>query len=332
MTRAGRARNAAPQPHDILKPIRRPVMETGRFCRMFRPATAAERGMKPILTMIAVLCGAAGLGLAAHPAHACPGADAPCVIEGGAYHALAPQTPAKGMVLFLHGYGGRSDAQIRAAGVVAPLLARGYAVAAPQGMPRRPGDKGGAWNAFADPSRRDDVAFLRAVIADARARLGLTGAPLLAAGFSGGGMMVWRLACDAPDSADAYAPVAGLMWRPLPDRCAGPVRMLHTHGWTDPVVPLEGRSVAGGRITQGDLFAGLSLMRRANGCADDNPDAYDAPGPFLRRAWTDCAPGAALAFAMHPGGHKTPEGWADMALDWFEAQGAAAPVRAGLAP
>lgn len=296
--------------------------------------------MRRVFTAVAALCAAVSAGLAPAPARACPGADSPCAVAEGSYHLLAPEGPAKGLALFLHGYGGRSDAQIRAAAVVGPLLARGYAVAAPQGMPRRPGDTGGAWNAFADPARRDDVAFLRAVIADARARLGLERAPVLAAGFSGGGMMVWRLACDAPDSATAYAPVAGLMWRPLPDRCAGPVRMLHTHGWTDPVVPLEGRSVAGGRITQGDLFVGLSLMRRANGCADDNPDAYDAPGPFLRRAWTDCAPGAALAFALHPGGHKTPEGWAEMALDWFEGLGAVssggavmgAPTRAGLAP
>jgi len=263
------------------------------------------------------VCAAILAALFASGARACPSRVAPCEAAGGVYHVAMPDGPARGAVLFLHGWGGRSDAQMRQRGVVDPLLARGYAVIAPQGAPRRPGDRGGGWNSRLDPARRDDVAFLRAVLADARARHGLAGLPALAAGFSGGGMMVWRLACAAPDSAEAYAPVAGLMWRPQPEACAGPARLLHTHGWADTVVPLEGRSVAGGRLTQGDLFVGLDLLRRANGCARDDPDAHDAPGPFLRRLWTDCA-GADLAFALWPGGHATPPGWADMALDWFE--------------
>jgi polyhydroxybutyrate depolymerase len=136
-------------------------------------------------------------------------------------------------------------------------------------------------------------------------------------------MMAWRLACDAPDRADAYAPVAGLLWQPLPVRCAGPVSLMHTHGWADKVAPLEGRAVGDGTVVQGDLFAGLDLLRATNGCAGDAPAATDAAGAFLRRFWTGCAPGAALALALHSGGHATPPTWADMALDWFE--GAAGP-------
>ena len=41
--------------------------------------------------------------------------------------------------------------------------------------------------------------------------------------------------------AAAYAPVAGSFWRPHPDMeaCAGPVDLLHTHGWRDKTVPLD---------------------------------------------------------------------------------------------
>ncbi|SDZ73911.1 alpha/beta hydrolase family esterase [Rubrimonas cliftonensis] len=249
-------------------------------------------------------------------AAACPGAGEPCAAGGGSYRAALPEGRAVGLAMFLHGWGGRADAQIAQADLVGPLLARGWAVVAPQGEPRAPGDAGGRWNSALREGARDDMTFLRAVFADAGRRFGLEGAPRLAAGFSGGGMMVWRLACDAPDTADFYAPVAGLMWRPLPESCAAPVRLLHTHGWSDTVVPIEGRAVGGGVLTQGDLFAGLDLLRAANGCASDAPDAYDAPAPFLRRFWADCAPGAALGLALWPGGHATPRGWADMALDW----------------
>ena len=169
--------------------------------------------MWTIITVMAGFC-AALAGFAPGAARACPGADAACAVAGGGYHLLAPETPAKGLALFLHGYGGRSDAQISAAGVVGPLLARGYAVAAPQGMPRRPGDKGGAWNAFADPARRDDVAFLRRVIADARARLGIDGLPVLAAGGWGVHVphpLTWALErAEAPEGHPRFHRIADL--------------------------------------------------------------------------------------------------------------------------
>ena len=252
------------------------------------------------------------------PAFACGDAETPCRIEGGHYHAEAPDGdgphPA---VMFLHGWGGRGDGVLRNRGLVTALAGRGYAVIAPQGMPRRAGDRGGAWNSRAQPARRDDVAFLASVAADAARRFGLDRSRILLAGFSGGGMMTWRVACDAPGTFAAYAPIAGLLWRPLPEGCAGPVRLHHTHGWKDAVVPLEGRTVGGG-LTQGDLFAGLSLLRDANGCAKDAPDAFDADGPYLIRRWIACADGSALEVALHPGGHVIPKGWSALVLDWLE--------------
>lgn len=262
------------------------------------------------------------LALAAAPAAVaadCGGPDAPCEIDGGFYHAAAPEGagphPA---VIFLHGWGGLADRTIANRGLVAPFLERDYAVIAPQGMPRRTGQKGGSWNAFASPERRDGVAFIRAAVADATGRFALDRGRIVAAGFSGGGMMVWRIACDAPGDYAAYAPIAGLLWRPLPEECAGPIRMLHVHGWTDPVVPIEGRSVAGGRITQGDLFVGLDLLREASGCVRDDPDVTEAEGDYWLRGWTDCADGASLEFALHSGGHMIPKGWAGFMMDWFE--------------
>lgn len=261
----------------------------------------------------------------AAPAAACDAPATACPVAGawgmGEYRLALAEGRAGPAVIFLHGWGGRADATIANAGLVEGLRARGFAVIAPQGMPRAPGDTGGAWNAVAASDRRDDVAFLRAVADDAAARAGLNRGRMLLAGFSGGGMMAWRVACDAPDSFSGYAPIAGLLWRPLPMACTGPVRLLHVHGWADEVVPIEGRAVAGGRIVQGDLFAGLALLRAANGCRSDAPDAYRAEGPFLIRRWRGCAPGAALDFALFPGGHRVPEGWAALALGWFEAFG-----------
>lgn len=248
------------------------------------------------------------------------GGEVACEVDGGVYHALVPEAPPRGAVLFLHGYRGTSSGVTSNEELADDILDRGYAVVAPSGMPIEPGSDGGRWNARASEDWRDDTAFLLRVADDAAARFGLPRDQILAAGFSGGGMMVWRVACDAPDAFAAYAPVAGLMWRPLPDECAGPVRLHHAHGWSDTVVPIEGRSFRGGRITQGDLFQGLDLMRTAAGCRRDDPDAYDRDGETLIRAWHDCAPGAEIVLSLHPGGHMVPPGWSERALDWFEAE------------
>ncbi len=253
----------------------------------------------------------------------CGAPGAPCAADGGVYYIARPAGdgphPA---VIYMHGYGGRAEVVISNRSLVDPILARGYAVIAPQGLPRWEGDKGGAWNSRLAPDNRDDVAFLGALADRAAAEFGLDRRRTLAAGFSGGGMMAWRLACDTPENFAGYAAISGLLWRPLPEMCAGPVRMLHVHGWRDKVVPIEGRSVAGGALTQGDLFAGLAMLRLANGCLRDDPDAYGMRDEMLLRTWNDCAAGSDLTLALHPGGHKTPPGWPDMAIDWFEGDGA----------
>ncbi|MEL6792744.1 MAG: alpha/beta fold hydrolase, partial [Pseudomonadota bacterium] len=262
--------------------------------------------MKRALAAAALALSGGGAG-----AETCGGVDAPCGAAGGEYHFAAPDPAIEDppAVIFLHGFGGTGKGIIRNQGLVGGLTDRGYAVIAPQGLPFREGMRGGSWNSFARETRRDDVAFINAVADDAAARHGIDRDRILIGGFSGGGMMTWRVACDAPESFAAYAPIAGLLWRPLPEACAGPFRMQHTHGWSDTVVPIEGRSVAGGQFTQGDLFAGLDLLRDAMGCAKDDPDEYGAEGAYLIRRWTDCARGAGLEMALHPGGHAIPRGW-----------------------
>ncbi|MDF2232475.1 PHB depolymerase family esterase [Albimonas sp. CAU 1670] len=282
--------------------------------------------MRRAAKALATAAGAALLGslLLAAPALACGSPETVCTVEGdfgaGEYRLALPEARTEGaalpVVVVLHGYGGQAAVAVRSAVMAGEWLARGWAVLAPQGMPRREGDAGGAWNSRASTAGRDDVAFLRAVLADAAARAPIDPTRAVLGGFSGGGMMTWRVACDAPGAFRAYLPVAGLLWRPLPEACAGPAPMLHVHGWSDPVVPLEGRSVAGGRITQGDLFAGLALMRAANGCTRDDPDQIALGEAFWLRRWNGCA-GAPLAFALHPAGHVVPSGWADLALDWL---------------
>lgn len=256
----------------------------------------------------------------------CGPAPGPCEISTGTYQIMLPDTaaPAIPAILFLHGWGGDGTGTLRNRGMVDAVLARGYAVIAPDGTLRDSGNgRGWAFRADAD-APRDDVAFLTAVADDAATRFGLDRDRMVLAGFSVGGSMVTYAACADPGAFSAYAPISGSFWRPHPANCAGPVRLFHSHGWTDGTVPLEGRRIGGAGIQQGDVFQSMEILRSANGCTRTNPDGFDVTGENQIRRWdTSCAPGSNLTFALHPGGHKVPPGWADMMLDWYDGLAAA---------
>lgn len=241
-----------------------------------------------------------------------------CETSLGAYHIELPDAENPPLVVFLHGYGGSGSGTMRNRGMVEPLLARGYAVMAPEGSerPNRGGRK--SWNFIPGFGERDETAFLSEVVQDAENRFGINADRVMLGGFSAGGFMVNYLACKAPETFSAYVPVSGGFWRPHPETCKGPIRMFHTHGWTDNVVPLEGRVLGGGRFQQGDIYAGFEIWREANGCVDHKPAGFSTTGNFMRRRWTTCAKGSALEFALFPGGHTVPAGWADMVVDWYE--------------
>jgi polyhydroxybutyrate depolymerase len=249
----------------------------------------------------------------------CNGAAGPCRVENGTYHIVLPEgrTGPIPAIVVLHGYGGEGAGTIRNTGMVNLMLARGYAVIAADGQKRENGG-GRTWDFHPDrPATRNETAFLIALADDAAARFGLKRDEMLLAGFSIGGSMTSYVACQAPAAFAAYAPVAGSFWRPHPAACAGPVRLLHTHGKADRTVPLTGREIMPGFV-QGNVFEAMEIWRKTVGCASAKADDTDKHGIYMVQHWTDCQPGTDLRLALHEGGHSIPKGWAQMAVDWFE--------------
>lgn len=272
--------------------------------------------------MIKVVTATLALGFfvsTASLAHAaCAALPGPCEIDEGTYHIALPEGegPFPALV-FLHGAGGSGEASIRG---ILRAVERGYAVIGPDGLPR-PENNRRSWSFH--PSfepRRDEAAFLDAVIDDAAVQHRIDRTSVLIGGFSIGGSMATYLACDHPDLAAAFVPVAGSFWRPHPelDDCVGPVRLFHTHGWRDGTVPLEGRPIRNGEVLQGDVFYAMQVWRATNGCNGLKATQFETNAAFWRRSWPDCDAGA-LEFVLYPGGHGVPDGWTDMVLDWFEA-------------
>ena len=256
--------------------------------------------------------------MGAGPGLACGEADAPCNLPGGQYHMAQPDAgPVKGVVIHLHGGGGRGRGLLKS-GLAREALARGYVFVAPNGdQPTRRFKKDWSVRGRNMSYDRDDRPFLNAVIEDVRERTGQGGGRVLLAGFSRGASFVWNMACEQPDFADAYAPLAGAFWDDLPQNCAAPVALFHTHGWNDRTVPLEGRSFGNGAVVQGDVWASLKILRETNGCAARQPEKNSFEDDLWFRHWTDCQAGE-IQLMLHKGGHGAPKGWAKRVMDWFE--------------
>lgn len=266
---------------------------------------------------------AAAVASLAVPAVAgCAGeSDTPCEVAQGSYHIALPEATEGSVpaVLFLHGWGSTGANAIGNANISPPMLERGYAFIAPNGLPRSQGGNGGTWSFHPDwPEARNEVDFFREIIADASERHGVDPERVVLAGFSIGGSMTAYAACAEPELFSAYVPLGGNFWRPHPETCDGPVRMLHTHGWTDTTVPLEGRFLRNGEIAQGDVFAAFEVWRETNGCDAMRADTFSMTETYWRRVWERCDEGAALELALFPGGHIIPDGWSEMVLDWYE--------------
>jgi len=118
------------------------------------------------------------------------------------------------MLIALHGGGGDADFQSDDAKykLISKSEQAGFIAVFPNGYSRMPSGILATWNAGnccarAQENNVDDVGFIRAVIARMETQANIDRRRIFATGMSNGGMMSWRLACEAPEIR-AIAPVA----------------------------------------------------------------------------------------------------------------------------
>ncbi|MCU1693567.1 MAG: putative lipoprotein [Frankiales bacterium] len=112
----------------------------------------------------------------------------------------------------------------------------GFVVAFPDG-------RSGSWDAggccgVARDERVDDVAYLDGVLAATRARALVDPQRIALTGFSNGGMMALRYACERADVVASVAVVAGTLVAPCTPSAG--VDVLDLHGSADRTVPVDG--------------------------------------------------------------------------------------------
>ena len=146
------------------------------------------------------------------------------------------------LVLSLHGYGGDSEGQDWYFGLPARVVEYGFALIVPQGTPDSSGNA--FWNATDGccnfyGSDVDDYRWLSELVAEAREIVEISG--VYSVGYSNGGFMSYRVACDGLDGLVAIASLAGSSFGD-PERCAdaSAVSVLQIHGTRDMQIPYEG--------------------------------------------------------------------------------------------
>ncbi len=175
------------------------------------------------------------------------------------------------------------------------------------------------FNRIADRKQIDDLGYLRALPQALAAQFPIDLTRVYATGISNGGMMSYRLACDAADVFAAVAPVAANISVELEPRCrpSRPVAIAVVNGTDDPLVPWNGGPIKVLWTTRGVVLSTpqtVARWRTLNRCGELETigtlvDAVPDDGTALLEQTARCAQEAEVkVYEIRGGGHTWPSG------------------------
>lgn len=219
-------------------------------------------------------------------------------------HVPATYDPAKRtpLVFLFHGFTMTAAQMATASHFAAAADKHGMIVAFPSGISSsfNAGDCCG----IAQSTGVDDVAFASAMIDAIQADYCVDAKRVFSAGFSNGGFLSYRLACELSDKIAAVAPVAGGLRIDLaacnPKR---PVPLLHIHGTSDLLVPYDGGIGAPHPVSYS-----IDAFKTKNGCTGAGKVVYTKDDVSCTK-WDGCTAGADVELCtVTGGGHQWPGG------------------------
>ncbi|MEZ4364904.1 MAG: PHB depolymerase family esterase [Kofleriaceae bacterium] len=220
-------------------------------------------------------------------------------------HVPASYVPSQATPLWLnfHGYAMNAEWQAEVTALEQRAETYGAIVVHPEGTGAIKGWNAGACCGSATLTDVDDVGFVEALLDRLEDELCVDGDRVFASGFSNGGFLSHRLACELAPRIAAIATVSGVMGI---DDCAParPVPVLSFHGTSDLTVPYEGSWVFGFRSEE-DSIAGWV---ERNGCTGAAIETY-AMGDARCVTRGNCTAGADVGLCtIDGGGHQWPGG------------------------
>ena len=194
---------------------------------------------------------------------------------------LDPNEPAP-LLILLHGYGISGTSQEFWWRLWPEAEANGFLFAAPTGSTDSNGKT--YWNANHnccdfDDANVDHVSYLLQLIESIRSNHNVDPQRIHLVGYSNGGCMAYRMACEHGDLLASVVSVAGSTWLD-PANCPSddPVHVLHIHGTNDQQVSYEGGFDPSNPPNPHPGATGtIAQWVQNNGC---HPDATESPKPF----------------------------------------------------
>ena len=267
--------------------------------------------------MVRVLLFLAGFWSLAFPALAC-GPTEPCRMGTDAFYLVSPPPDWDGKrpigaFVFIHGHRATAAEMIGYRELVDAVHAQGFMLVAPQGL-------GDSWSTPGSPGdgRRNELVYVANVMDDLAKRFPIDPKRTVASGFSQGASVAWEIACHGDGRFQAFLPIAGVWWQPMPKECKAPPRpLLHIHGLADPVMPMTGRNLRD-RWKQGDVMDAITTLKKTNGCPA-KPTFSATRGPLTCDMFTGCLSDKPVALCLHGGDHHTNPRWITDVKEWLVA-------------
>ena len=233
------------------------------------------------------------------------------------------------LVVSLHGYGGDAEIHDWYFGLSERVSEYGFALLTPQGTVDERGNR--FWNATDAccnfyGSGVDDYAWISSLVAEAAEIVELSGVFLV--GYSNGGFMSYRMACDGLDGLVAIVSLAGSSFGD-PARCdeATPVSVLQIHGTADADIPYKGTlEYDGGNPGAVELTqrwgerAGCDLDQVEALASIDLDSSLDGAETKVERLREGCDDGITIELWTIEGGSHGPsfnDDWPDHLLRWM---------------
>lgn len=229
-------------------------------------------------------------------------------------HVPSSYDPTQGAMLILnfHGFTSNAIEQVVITRMNKSSDAHGFIVAYPDGV-------ASSWNAgdccgTAWTDSVDDVKFTKDLLALLENDYCVDPKRVFAAGFSNGGFLSHRLACEMADVFGAVAPVSGVLGID-PSKCnpSRPMPVIDFHGTADPIVPYNGGTPIlpidlGGPITFRSVSETLQFWRTKDGCLGQGKVVYQQ-GDATCTSYDGCGGGAEVVHCrIDDGGHTWPGG------------------------
>ena len=211
-------------------------------------------------------------------------------------------TQFQAVVINYHGYDNTAQRTAQHTNMGAEADKAGFILVFPQAVDSPP-----SWDAgighFGPTGDADDVQFTRDLISYMENNYCVDTHRIYVTGYSEGGGMVYRLACELSQQIAAFATVEGAFYH-LPGGCnpSRPVPFLEMHGQADQLAPYGGNPDAGMASVQTILnfWLGIDQCKSANKVIFQKADVTGTE-------WPTCAPGTVVEhYRISDGGHTWP--------------------------